>query len=91
MSDPVLKDSQKPSGPIQVGNLIITVDRDLCIATTQCIETAAKAFALDSQGVSSVLATADQEEEKKIIEAAEGCPMSAISIIDRDRIPIYPK
>jgi ferredoxin len=91
MSDPVFKDPQKPSGPIQVKNLVITVDRDLCIGTTQCVETAGKAFALDAQGVSSILATADEEDEKTIIEAAQGCPMNAISIKDMDGAPVYPK
>lgn len=90
MSDLVFKDAQKPSGPIQVKNLIITVDRDLCIGTAQCVETAGKAFALDVQGVSTILATADEEEEKAIIEAAQGCPMNAISIKDADGAPVYP-
>jgi ferredoxin len=91
MSDPVLKDPQKPSGPIQVNNLIITVDRDLCIGTTQCIQTAGKAFTLDNDGVSSILKSADEEEEKLIIEAAQGCPMNAISVTDKDGKPVYPK
>lgn len=91
MSDPVFKDPQKHSGPIQVKNLKLTVDRDLCIGTTQCIATAAKTFALDEQGVSSILATADEEEEKIILEAAQGCPMNAISITDKNGKPIYPK
>lgn len=91
MSDPVFKDAQKPSGPVHVKNLIITVDRDQCIGTTQCVETAGKAFSLDAQGVSSILATADEEEEKTIIEAAQGCPMNAISILDADGAAIYPK
>ena len=88
MSD--LKDPQHPSGPIQVNNLIITVNRDQCIGTTQCIAVAAKTFALDGDGVSSILASADQEEEKLIIEAAHGCPMNAITITDADGRPISP-
>jgi ferredoxin len=91
MSDENLKDAQHPSGPIQVKNLIIHVDRDLCIGTTQCVDVAAKTFTLDKEGISSILNTAEQEEEKLIIEAAQGCPMNAIFITDKDGKPIYPK
>jgi ferredoxin len=91
MSDQNLKDPQHPSGPVQVKNLMITVDRNLCIGTQQCVDVAAKTYILDGEGVSSILATADSEEEKLIIEAAQGCPMNAIFITDKDANPVYPK
>ena len=91
MSEENLKDPQHPSGPIQVKNLIIHVDRDLCIGTSQCVDVAGKTFTLDNEGVSSILNTAEHEEEKMIIEAAQGCPMNAIFITDKDGKPVYPK
>lgn len=91
MSNPVFKDEQKPSGPVRVKKLVITVDRDLCIGAMACVETAGKTFALDEEGKSTVLASADEEEEKTIIEAAQNCPMNAISITDADGAPVYPK
>ncbi len=91
MSDENLKDAQHPSGPIQVNNLIVKVDRDLCIGTQNCVDVAGKTFILDKEGISSILNTAEQEEERLIIEAAQGCPMNAIFITDKDGNPIYPK
>ena len=91
MSDENLKNPQHPSGPIQVKNLIIKIDRDLCIGTSQCVDVAVKTFTLDNEGVSTILNTAEQEEERLIIEAAQGCPMNAIIIIYKDGKPIYPK
>lgn len=91
MSDENLKNPQHPSGPIQVKNLIIKIDRDLCIGTSKCVDVAVKTFTLDNEGVSTILNTAEQEEERLIIEAAQGCPMNAIIIIDKDGKPIYPK
>ncbi len=91
MSDENLKDPQHPSGPILVKNLIINVDRDLCIGTSQCVDVAKKTFTLDNEGMSSILNTAEQEEERLIIEAAQGCPMNAIFITDKDGNSIYPK
>jgi ferredoxin len=91
MSDLNLKDPLHPSGPVQVKNLIISVDRNLCIGTQQCVDVAEKTFTLDNEGVSSILMTADSEEEKLIIEAAQGCPMNAIFVTDKDGNPVYPK
>jgi len=90
MNNHVWKDTQNPSGPVRVKDLLITVNRGLCIGTTQCIETAGKTFALDDEGVSSILATADEEEENSIIEAAQGCPMNAITITTKEGKSIYP-
>jgi ferredoxin len=55
------------------------------------VDVAEKTFTLDDEGVSSILMTADSEEEKLIIEAAQGCPMNAIFITDKDGNPVYPK
>ena len=51
MNDQNLKDPLHPSGPIQVKNLIIKVNRDLCIGTSQCVDVAEKTFTLDNKSV----------------------------------------
>jgi ferredoxin len=63
--------------------LCIRVDQTRCVASTLCVNTAPMVFALDATGKSSVLNSAGDSEEK-ILEAAEGCPMSAITIEDAD-------
>ena len=91
MDELVLKDPQKPAGPVKVKNLTIVVDHDVCIGSAICPDFAPLTFALNEMGQSVVLASADQEEEKAILEAANACPMSAISIFDEEHNQIAPK
>ncbi|MEW6299613.1 MAG: ferredoxin [Thermodesulfobacteriota bacterium] len=63
--------------------LRIHVDQTKCVASTMCVHTAPAVFALDATGKSSVVdPTGDSVEH--ILEAAEGCPMAAITVEDAD-------
>lgn len=74
------KDTQNPSGPVTVGELEITIDRDACIGASACIPPADKTFALDDEGKAVVLATADADDQENIVDAARACPVLAIKI-----------
>lgn len=63
--------------------LRIIVDQDKCVGSTTCINTARATFALDESGKSSVV-NAQGDPEEIVIEAAESCPVGAISITDAD-------
>ncbi len=85
------KNPNSPSGPVKVKNLIVKVDRDLCIGAATCVAVASKAFNLDSEAKAIILETAEGEENDTIIEAAKACPTSAIIIEDENGQRIYPK
>ncbi|RLV08514.1 ferredoxin [Streptomyces griseocarneus] len=57
----------------------LTVDRDLCVGSGLCAATAPDAFRLDdarrSRPVEEVILPSDA-----VLEAAEGCPVEAITI-----------
>lgn len=91
MIDINLQDQQKPSGPVQVKNLKIKVDRDLCIGAATCVAIAAKTFALDPQAKAVILSTAGEETDNAILDAARGCPVAAIIIEDANGNKIFPK
>ncbi len=76
-----LIDDQKPSGPVTVGDLEIIVDRDGCIGASACIPPADKTFALDDEGKAVVLATASEDQEDDIVDAARACPVLAIKVM----------
>lgn len=76
------KDAAKPSGPVIVGNISVRVDRDLCIGAATCNSVAHKAFGLDDESKSVILATAEEDSEETILEAARACPVAAI-IVER--------
>ena len=86
-----LKDQQNPSGPVTVRNLKVHVDRDLCIGAATCVAIAPKTFVLDSEAKAIILATADQEPDNVIIDAARGCPVAAIIIEDEKGQRIFPQ
>lgn len=91
LTDQKLKDSTKPSGPIQVRNLKIWVDRDLCIGAATCIAVAPKTFLLDSEAKAVILDTVDQEQDSVIVDSAKSCPVAAIIIEDDKGNRIFPK
>jgi len=90
MSDTPL-DPKNPSGPVKVGKLKVTVDRNLCIGAATCIAVAPKTFLLDSEAKAVVLTTANEDTEDTIIEAAKACPVAAVIIEDENGKKIFPQ
>ncbi len=60
-------------------SLRITVDHDKCVGSTMCVLTSPSVFALDEKGQSIVVDPAGDTEER-VVDAAEQCPMSAITV-----------
>ncbi len=85
------KDKSSPSGPVEVKNLKVRVDRDLCIGAATCVAIASKTFNLDPEAKAIIIDTADEESEETIIEAAKGCPVAAVIIENDKGERIFPK
>lgn len=85
------KDKKNPSGPVNIRNLKVTVDRDLCIGAATCVAIAPKTFNLDSEAKAIILDISVDELDESIIEAAKSCPTSAIFIEDEKGNRIWPK
>ena len=86
-----LKNTQNPSGPVNVRNLKVWVDRDLCIGAATCVAVAPKTFNLDSQAKAVILETVEEDTDETIIDAARACPVAAIFIEDEKGNRIFPK
>ena len=78
MSEPL--NTEQPSGPVTVGDIEVTIDRDVCIGASACIPPADQTFTLDDEGKAIVLATAGAEDEANIVDAARACPVQAIKV-----------
>lgn len=83
-------DPNQPSGPVKIKKLKVWVDRNLCIGAATCVAVAPKTFVLDSEAKAVILATATEDDEKTIIEAAKACPVAAIFIEDEEGKRIFP-
>jgi ferredoxin len=77
------------SEPATAQGLHIEVDRELCFGFGDCVATAPRVFALDEHNVAIVI-DADGAAPDLIVEAAQNCPVDAITITDADGVQIYP-
>jgi len=85
-----VKDPSKPSGPTEVGKLTVEINRETCIGASACIPPAEKTFALDDEAKAIVLATAEEDNEQALMDAARACPVQAIKIM-RDGKQVVPE
>ena len=63
--------------------LKITVNPDVCVGNAMCETYATKTFALNDDRQSSVI-NPEGDPEELVLEAAENCPVSAITVSDAD-------
>lgn len=83
--------TRPPSGPANVRNWKVWVDRDLCIGAATCIAIAPNTFLLDSEAKAIILDTMDQDSDDIILDSARGCPVAAIFIEQTNGERVYPK
>ena len=61
--------------------LRVSVDRDICVGNAMCETYAPKVFVLNDDRQSTV-ADSNADTLENIMEAAQDCPVSAITVID---------
>ena len=61
--------------------LKITVNKNRCVSSGDCVETAPAVFQLDDDGKSEV-ANANGAADATIVAAARGCPVKAITVVN---------
>jgi len=64
-------------------NLLVQVDHNVCVGNAMCETFAPHVFRLNDNRQSEVVDPAGDSEEK-ILEAAENCPVSAITVKDAE-------
>ncbi|MDO8689627.1 MAG: ferredoxin [Dehalococcoidia bacterium] len=69
--------------------LKVRVDRNVCIAASNCMAVAPTVFELDGSKTAVVL-DAGSVSEDKLWEAAESCPVGAIVLEDDKGKQLYP-
>lgn len=63
--------------------LRLSVDHDVCVGNAMCTTIAPDVFQLNDDRQSSVV-NAEGDSEETILEAAENCPVSAITVEDAE-------
>ena len=67
----------------------VRIDRDVCVGAAECVAIAPEVFELDDEGIAQASNTEDASEDR-LRQAAEECPVQAISLADDEGNPIYP-
>jgi ferredoxin len=73
-----------------VGDLIVRLDRHLCVGFGDCIEVAPEAFELDEEGIAVVRSGAEAVDAARLIEACRSCPVDALTALDRSGAQLAP-
>ncbi len=63
--------------------LRISVDHNVCVGNSMCETLAPKVFVLNDDRQSEAV-NPDGDTEENILEAAENCPVSAITVVDAE-------
>ena len=63
--------------------LRISVDHNLCVGNAMCETYAPKVFVLNDDRQSEAV-DPEADNEENILEAAENCPVSAITVVDAE-------
>ncbi len=65
------------------GKLAVSVDLDVCVGNAMCPHLASKSFALNDDRQSQVI-DPNGDPREAVMEAAEACPVSAITVVDAE-------
>jgi ferredoxin len=61
---------------------LIEIDRSLCSGFGSCLKEAPGVFALDGDGIATLLVAETNDES--VLNAAGSCPMGAIAVFERE-------
>jgi ferredoxin len=73
----------------RIGDLVIRIDRTLCVGFADCVKASADAFVLDEEGI-VVFLKPEAVDRDVLIEACDVCPVDAFTVWDRSGAQIVP-
>jgi len=77
-------DNNDPKVTRKIRKYIMRIDRNVCIGAATCVALAPKAWELDEEAKAIILDTVEEESAEALMNAAKGCPVAAITIIDKE-------
>ena len=70
--------------------LIVKIDRNSCIGSSNCIHAAPDFFELDEERICSFKETQEETRKDIIVEACSVCPVNALLVFDEEGKQIVP-
>ncbi|MBW3554971.1 MAG: ferredoxin [Gemmatimonadetes bacterium] len=65
-----------------VGDLLVRLDRLLCVGFGDCIEAAPALWEFDADGVVTFREPLSEIDRERVIRSCEVCPVDALTVID---------
>ena len=65
-----------------IGDLVVRIDRLLCVGFGDCIDEAPEALAFDGGGIVTFTTEADSASRERLIAACESCPVDALTLLE---------
>lgn len=78
-----------PSDGHRFGDLIIHIDRTLCVGFGDCVDMAPVVFQLDDEDI-AIFDLRGEITRDALLEACRSCPVDAITVWDEDHRQIVP-
>ncbi|MCZ6755709.1 MAG: ferredoxin [Gemmatimonadetes bacterium] len=72
-----------PETERRIHDLVVRIDRTLCVGFGDCVGEGATAFVLDEDGI-AVFATPEAVSREALLKACESCPVDALTVFDDD-------
>jgi ferredoxin len=73
-----------------INKLKVVIDRTTCIGSANCVKSAPEVFVLDEEKICTFRNDLQTIDEDRLIESCTVCPVSALSIFDRDNNQLVP-
>ena len=73
-----------------IGDLVVRIDRLLCVGFGDCIEAAADVFEFDDEGIAVFRDGADGADRERVIRACDLCPVDALTVLDAQGAQLVP-
>lgn len=73
-----------------LGDVVVRIDRLLCVGFEDCIVEADEVFELDDEGIAVFRDGAEGASRERILAACAACPVDALSAFDLDGRALAP-
>lgn len=74
---------------VQVGDLEVEIDLDLCVGFGDCVDVAPESFELDEDGLAAFVRP-EGDTRERLLEACRSCPVDAITVRDGEGSLLVP-
>ncbi len=74
---------RSPDTERRIHDLVVRIDRTLCVGFGDCVGEGAAAFVLDEDGI-AVFAAPEALSRGALVQVCESCPVDALTVFDDD-------